>query len=504
MVDELAKVYQVETYDRQDLLRVVVGHIGVRVLFRQDVPLYAYGRSAASGSRSGLLMWLGSSVADYFRAWSAALISSRGPAGTAPGCDWRILAPTRQHRLNQPSPYLCQKSGYRTMPKLTFYPVGNADTFVIDLSGGEKIIFDYADRRNRSDKDDKRCNLPAELRKDLGSRTYYDVAVFTHLDEDHYDGMTDFFYLEHDKASQGKAPDGKDRIKMTEMWVPAAVLTEKVEKEKESRDVQNEAWHRLKNKKGILVFSRPDSLKEAIEKKGIKYDEVKHLIIDAGKTVPSFTQDKHGVEFWVHSPHAHIQNEDEEVCRNDHGLVLLAAFKTDGVETKVQLFADVKHEVIADIVAVTKKKRNEARLEWHVFKTSHHCSYKSLGPEKGKTKTEPVDEVKWLFEDQGQAGGIIISTSFPIPSNDDVNDPPHRQAAKYYREVADDKDGEFWVTMEHPKVSDPKPLVVEITKAGAAVREENVQAAAAKSLTEAIAAARGAAEPPQTRVGFGQ
>ena len=34
------------------------------------------------------------------------------------------------------------------MPKITFYPVGNADTFVIDLATGEKVIFDYADRRD--------------------------------------------------------------------------------------------------------------------------------------------------------------------------------------------------------------------------------------------------------------------------------------------------------------------------------------------------------------------
>jgi hypothetical protein len=390
------------------------------------------------------------------------------------------------------------------MPKLTFYPVGNADTFVIDLARGEKVIFDYADRRDPKDKDDKRCDLPAELRKDLGERTYYDVAVFTHLDEDHYDGMTGFFYLEHDKNYQGKV-NGKERIRMNEMWVPAAVLTEKL-KEEESKVIQKEARHRLRNKSGILVFSRPDSLKDWLKREGIDYDEVKHLIIDAGRLVPTFTQAKHGVEFWVHSPHATRQNKDEVVIRNDHALVLLAAFKVGGVETKVQLFADVKHEIIADIVNVTKRHENEDRLEWDVFKIAHHCSYLSLGPEKGKTKTEPADEVAWLFEDQGRAGGIVISTSDPIPSNDDSDQPPHRQAANYYQEVADDKGGEFKVTMQHPKVSDPKPLVIEITEKGAKLKDEKTEgtAAAAKSIPAAIAAARGSAEPPQTRVGFGR
>jgi hypothetical protein len=365
------------------------------------------------------------------------------------------------------------------MHKLTLYPVGNADTFVIKLSGGKQLIFDYANRRDPHDKNDKRCDLPAELRKELDAdkRTDYDVAVFTHLDQDHYDGMTEFFYLEHDKAYQGKV-NGKDRIKMDVMWVPAAVLTEKL-KEDESKVIQKEAWHRLKNKKGILVFSRPDSLRDAIEKKGIKFDEVKHLIIDAGQLVPSFGQKNDGVEFWVHSPHASRQNDDEVVIRNDHAIVLLAAFVVDGVETKVQLFADVKHHIIGDIVNVTRYKERDHRLEWDLFKISHHCSYTAIGSEKGETETEPTDEVDWLFNTQGQDKGIIVSTSKPIPSNDDDDQPPHRQAAKFYKNVVADKDGEFIVTMEHPKASAPKPLVILIDKDKARIQKEQVAAVAA-------------------------
>ena len=140
----------------------------------------------------------------------------------------------------------------RQMQKLTFFPLGNADTTLIDLANGEKILFDYANRRNADDDDDdKRVDLPYELRKDLGSRVYYDVVAFTHLDQDHYDGMTEFFFLEHDKKYQGKV-DGKERIKLNIMWVPAAVITEELDEE-ESKIVQAEARYRLKNKKGIRV-----------------------------------------------------------------------------------------------------------------------------------------------------------------------------------------------------------------------------------------------------------
>jgi hypothetical protein len=104
------------------------------------------------------------------------------------------------------------------------------------------------------------------------------------------------------------------------------------------------------------------------------------------------------------------------------------------------------------------------------MKLFHHCSYLSLGPDRGKDETVAVPEVKWLFETQGREGCLIISPSDPIPSKgseeDKSDQPPHRQAAAHHRRVANDKDGDFKVTMETPSVSRPKPLVIEITASG--------------------------------------
>ncbi len=237
------------------------------------------------------------------------------------------------------------------MPKVTFYPLGNADSTLIDLTNGEKILFDYANRRNPEDKDDKRADLPAELRLDLGSRDYYDVVAFTHLDQDHYDGMTDFFYLDHDTAYQGKV-DGKARIKMNTMWVPAAVITEEM-KEEESKVVQAEARYRLKQKKGIRIFSLPERLEGWLKENGMKLDDVRHLITDAGQLAPEFNLDEHGVEFFVHSPFATRQDDCDLEVRNDDAIVMQATFRVDGVETKLLLFADINYDVIDDIVKQT-------------------------------------------------------------------------------------------------------------------------------------------------------
>src|SRR4051812_29770280 len=90
------------------------------------------------------------------------------------------------------------------MPQLTFYPLGNADCCLTDLKGGEKPLSDFADMRDPTDKDDRRCDLSKELRNDLeaADRTSYDVVAFTHLDNDHIKRSTEFFWLAHDKKYQ--------------------------------------------------------------------------------------------------------------------------------------------------------------------------------------------------------------------------------------------------------------------------------------------------------------
>src|SRR5688500_7506007 len=109
------------------------------------------------------------------------------------------------------------------MPQLTFFPVGNADSCFIEAGDGILILFDYANMRCDDDDNDKRADLPAELSKRLEAleRDSFDVVAFTHLDKDHICGAPDFFHLEHSKKHQGK-----ERIKIKEMWVPAAVITE--------------------------------------------------------------------------------------------------------------------------------------------------------------------------------------------------------------------------------------------------------------------------------------
>lgn len=373
------------------------------------------------------------------------------------------------------------------MHKLTAYQLGNADTTRIDLANGKKLLFDYAHVRNMTDAKDKRADLPVELRKDLkaANRTHFDVVAFTHLDRDHICDSTTFFFLEHDKKYQSA-----DRIKITEMWVPAAVIVEDNCSD-EAKIIQAEARYRLKQGSGIRVFSGPKTLAKWLTDNKINDAAHQKLVTDAGTVVPGFSLATDNVEFFVHSPHATRVADGTLHERNSDALTLQATFQeknaATGVfkKTRVHFFADIDYCVIKDIVNITEyhanNKKGSAHLErlwWDVMHLPHHSSYKSLAEEKGKDVTTADPDVKRLYETYGQEKCIMISPSDLIPT-EDTTQPPHRQAAAYYKSVKSKKNGEYLVTMEQPTKEAPKPLVIKIDHLGATLEKADVSGASA-------------------------
>lgn len=353
--------------------------------------------------------------------------------------------------------------------KVHFFPLGNADTTRIDLADGRKILIDYADMLNREDDEDRRCDLPKELRRDLAKarRNHYDAVCITHIDEDHCKGFGEFFWLKHAKAYQSD-----DRIHINELWVPAAAVLED-NLNGDGRLIRAEARHRLKEGKGVLVFSRPERLKQWMDKEGIDFESRKHLIVDAGKLVPGYTKEGSAqCEFFVHSPFGWRQDEVTVIDRNEGSIIMQATFREGNSDSYFFLGSDADHEMLTQIVQVTKKKCNQDRLLWDLMKLFHHCSYLSLGPDRGVDETKAVPEVKWLFETQGRNGAIIVSPSWPIPAKGTEEDkdvqPPHRQAANHHRRMTRNLGGQFTVTMETPSTARPAPFGYEITAFGIA------------------------------------
>ena len=351
------------------------------------------------------------------------------------------------------------------MHLVRFFPIGNADTCLIELDNGRKILFDFADVANPDDPTDKRCDLEKEIREILGDNRTIDVVAFSHLDRDHCHRAKDIFYLEHALKYQDDS-----RIRIKTLWIPAHAVLE-VGIEGQARTLRAEARYRFLKGEGVRVFSRPQELDDFLIKNDIDPAKRRNLISDAGTLCPEFNKMHDGVEFFVHSPFAKRDQENVVRVRNNDALFMQATFEVDGSQTKLVLAADVNHEVIDDIVGVTKYHGRKERLEWDINNIPHHCSYLSLSSEKGKDKTEPSEASKWLYEECGQHGGLLVSTSKPIPSNDEDVQPPHRQAAAYYKDVARKIGGQWLVSMEHPSAFKPVPIVIEIGGYGYKVRK---------------------------------
>lgn len=349
--------------------------------------------------------------------------------------------------------------------KIKFYPLGNADSSLILLEGGKQILIDYANMKS-DDKDDKRIDLPRELDKDLNDTV--DVVVFSHADRDHINRFSEYFFLEHDKQYQTE-----NRKKIADLWVPAAALlkTDKDIDNPEAKVLKAEIKYRLKTGKGVKVFSGPKVFDNWLKKEGINKKDVEHLVVDAGTLVSGWSnKDTHGVEFFVHSPfEKHC--EDGVIDNNEANLILQATFN-NAKESKVIFGADGIKSVWNDIVDLTKKYKNENRLEWDVFHVSHHSSYLSLNDEKGDAKTVPTEQIKWMFESKGNKGGLLISASKEKPINDDDDQPPHRQAVNYYESVAKLLGGEFKITMEFPSKTKPETMVIILGNNGAEVEKK--------------------------------
>ena len=270
---------------------------------------------------------------------------------------------------------------------IRFFPIGNADTCIID-SGSRKFVFDFAAPTPQG-RDDRRIDLADTLRAELNKekRDSIEVVSFSHLDTDHFAGASEFFHLEHAKKYQGPG-----RFRITEMWVPAAaVLENKWEQSQEGRIIQSEARHRLKEGKGIWVISRPGILDDWLKKQGIDPRARRHLIVGAGNLMPGYSLKDKGIEFFVHAPFAD-QRDESEVDRNGECSVFHVTLKDGPGEVRLLLTGDTPYDVLGRIVDTSESAGNAHRLAWDIVKVPHHSSYNSLGPDKGGAGDQAVGE----------------------------------------------------------------------------------------------------------------
>lgn len=354
------------------------------------------------------------------------------------------------------------------MATIKFYPVGNGDTSQIILENGKRILMDYRHLKNTEEGEGPEINLKERLKQELkdAGRDSFDVVAFTHADTDHIENSTEFFELWHAAKYQG---DG--RIKIDTLWVPAAMVLETGTNEQQSSEFviwRQEARHRLKEGKGIRVFSKPEKLKDWLKENGLTLESRRHLITDAGQLAPDFDIETDGVEFFCHSPFIkHVDDGDD--LRNAASLIFNVRFRRNGADYDYLAVGDSEWSVLEDIVTTTKAHGNMDRLAWDLYNIPHHCSYLALSNEKGEFETTPKPLVEELLL-SGKDGAYIVSSSCPILDTKEGREqtqPPHIQAKKCYETYRKKTGGaKFLVTMAEPNATKPEPLEFKVDNHG--------------------------------------
>jgi hypothetical protein len=381
--------------------------------------------------------------------------------------------------------------------QVVFYPVGNGDTTQIVLARGRRVLFDFCHRSKAEDEATPEIDLKKHLKDELAAvdRDYFDVVAFTHADADHISGSTEFFELQHAARYQG---DG--RIKIRELWVPAAMLLEEATRDQQSEEfvlLRQEARHRLLEGRDILVFSKPQTLMDWLEPllkaRGELPSARDHLFVDAGRLVPGFSLEVDEIEFFCHSPF--IKHcDDGDIIRNSAALVFNVRFEVDGENYDYLEVGDAEYSDLEEIVEITRYHGNEDRLEWDLFNIPHHCSYRALADEKGDQETTPTPLVRELLL-KGRPESYIVSCSKPVPDITESyqqTQPPHIQARKTYERYRREVGGRsFLVTMEEPNANKPQPIVFDIERGGITWRRSTTLGAASIIASRPPRAGRG-------------
>lgn len=336
---------------------------------------------------------------------------------------------------------------------IKFYPLGNAETCLLELNDGAKILFDYAHMYT-----DEADDLRYDIKKELSSIKEFEVVMFSHAHEDHVKGSSEFFYLEHAKKYQSD-----ERAHIKELWVSAAFLLDTdLENQSDAKIIRNEARYRLKNAEGIKIFADPNNLKDWLEEQKIDYDDIKHLIIHAGDNI-SISGYEDEIKFFIHAP---FSDDSEEVQdKNDPSIVMQVSLYFENVETNILITGDTPYSVLDKIVEISKEHGNEDRLVWNIYDIPHHCSHTGLN-EKGERDTSiitPTENVQWLLE-QAKEDAYMVASCEKITED---TSPPHIIAKRAYEKYTA-SDVTFLATMEYKRSEDsrPSPIVFSIDENG--------------------------------------
>lgn len=349
-------------------------------------------------------------------------------------------------------------------PSITYFPVGNGDTSLIQLSDESSIIIDCNitnDSRDDSEEAvfDVHDYLLSSLKKDNGT-PYVDAFILSHPDEDHCRGFTETFYV-GDPAKYSDKDKKEGLIRIDELWfTPRIFSPHEKDMSDTAKAIRKEAERRIKlyqdkrsaktpgNRLRIIGDSDKSDLEGLDEVKTIPGNSINTI---NGRILKDFS-------FFVHGPFKK-ETDSKWSERNDTSVVLQARFDIDGEKNAVLAFfgGDSGYEIWDEII----RRSREDSLKWDIFMTPHHCSWTFFNDVPQKDNNKPCKSAI-EFLNKKRVGAKIVASCNPI--KDDDNNPPHFAAKEEYVKIVG-KDN-FFVTGEYPTSKKPLPLIFTMTQNG--------------------------------------
>ena len=374
-----------------------------------------------------------------------------------------------------------------------FWPVGTGDstTFVVREN---EIVFQVDLRHSLKSEDVETDCAPIidYLEEHLPKRDgkpYLSAFAITHPDKDHIQGFEELL----------------NRVTVGELWFTPRIFREH-DDDPDGLGDDAQAFRKEAHRRVKATISAEGDPGAGNRVRVIGYDDL--LTEDKYKGLPEefFSVPGHLVEsldgenlagefrIFIHAP---FKQGEMVGDRNDTSLAMQVVLGDNPDAGGVLMFGDHKYPTIRKIFEVSQANDRLENLNWQVLLAPHHCSKAVMyQDEDGREilKKDILDE----FEARQVGSGYIVSSSNPVPATNQSGDnPPHAKAKARYQEIAV---GGFLCT--HDDGGHAMPLRFSVLGEDIDYDEQGSKAVK-DSLAAAINQARGSAQTPTTKVGFG-
>lgn len=367
--------------------------------------------------------------------------------------------------------------------KITFFPVGNGDSTLIQLNDADKanktnataILIDcYFNGESEDQIDELRARLPI----DKNSRPYVDVFCLSHPDRDHIGGFRKHFHLGPLSDYDDEADEKK--IVIREMWSSPMVFRRASKNFKLTEDAK--AWrteakrrvslYREKNKQAptgsgdrIQIFGQ--DIDDEGNDKNADIADIVHMVDTRLNCIDGRVSDHIQIDVLGPLSSGEVAEDEEKLAANRSSIITRFHIKPSRQSNSYTIFltgGDAEREVWERLWKKFSKSPEE--LEYDVLQAPHHCSWHVLSEENCSWSDgcRDVNDDARNALSQIRDGGTIVASCKPI--KDEEADPPCTGAKDEYVKIVNKVSGEFLCTGEYPSEDNPEPLEILISESG--------------------------------------